>query len=228
MFYTSIINTLKQRTNKVILFHSGTGKDSIALCDILSKQFEKVVCIFMYLVPELDFENKYITWAERKYSNITFYKTPHFVLNSFIKRGYLGIKIKKSINNMTISKIDKMARLKFNIDFSVYGMKKNDGFTRRIQLNAYKNGICEATNKAYPLLDMKNSEVLNYISDNDLIHPFNYGGIKPSSGCDISNPEFLTYMRRYYPEDLKKIYNTFPMCEALLFKYDTYGEKIEA
>jgi sulfate adenylyltransferase subunit 2 len=77
MFYTQIIENLRQQTDTVILFHSGTGKDSIMLCDVLSKNFKAVVCVFMYIVKNLDYENRYINWAEKKYSNIKFIKTPH-------------------------------------------------------------------------------------------------------------------------------------------------------
>lgn len=225
MFYDSILKNLRQQTSSVILFHSGTGKDSIALCDLTSKYFDQVVCVFMYIVPDLDYENRYINWATEKYKNITFYKTPHFCLNSFIKVGYLGIKKNPSIEKMTISKIDQRVKLKFGLNWSVYGFKKNDGITRRFMLNDCPDGLHHKSQKAYPLMDLKNSDVLNYISDNNLIQPFNYNSKKPSSGCDISQPEFLDYIRKKYPSDLQKIYTVFPFCEAILFKYDNYGKE---
>ena len=58
MHYLKIINTLKEKTDNVILFHSGTGKDSIMLADLCSKNFKKVYCVFMYLVKDLEYENK--------------------------------------------------------------------------------------------------------------------------------------------------------------------------
>ncbi len=227
MFYTEIITTLKKHTDKVILFHSGTGKDSIMLCDVLSKNFSQVLCVFMYIVPGLEYEHRYITWAQNKYKNILFYKTPHFILNSFIKHGYLGIKKNEATHKATISSIDNLVKQKYGTEWSVYGFKKNDGITRRLMLNGYKDGLFYKTKKAYPLMDMTNHNVLSYVSDNDLITPFNYGTNKPSSGCDVSNPFFLSYLRKRYPDDLKKIYIQFPMCEAILFKHDNYGIKAE-
>ena len=85
MFYTEIINNLRKETKEVILFHSATGKDSIMLLDLLSKKFDIVHCIFMYLVKDLDYENRYIAWAQKRYSNIEFHQTPHYALYSFIK-----------------------------------------------------------------------------------------------------------------------------------------------
>lgn len=92
MFYTEILNKLREKTDKVILFHSATGKDSICLCDLLSKQFNDVLCVFMCLVKGLEYENRYIAYAEKKYSNIKFIQVPHYALNSFIKVGLFGYK----------------------------------------------------------------------------------------------------------------------------------------
>lgn len=222
MRYFEIINYLKKETDKVILFHSGTGKDSIALLEMLHQSFE-VTPVFMYLVKDLEYEERYMNWAEKKYK-VQFIKTPHYALNSFIKHGYLGIKKNEQIGASKISKIDKEIKHKTCIEWSVYGFKKNDGITRRLMLNGYKNGLCDKTKKAYPIMDYTNAEVLNFISDNILIPPFNYGTLKPSSGCDISIPEFLSYLEKKYPNDLNKIYNQFPLAEVILFKYKSYGK----
>jgi 3'-phosphoadenosine 5'-phosphosulfate sulfotransferase (PAPS reductase)/FAD synthetase len=225
MFYIEIIKELKKKTDEIILFHSATGKDSIVLCDLLSKYFDHIQCVFMYYVKDLDYELRYLTWAKKRYDNIDFYQTPHFAIYSFIKNGYLGIKKNTSIENMTISKIDKLVKEKFNIEWSVYGFKKNDSLTRRIMLNGYQNGLYDNTKKAYPIMDMKNDDCLNYISDNNLIKPFNYSNKYQSSGCNLSDPLFLSYLRYKYPDDLRRIFNVFPFCEAILFKYDTYEKE---
>lgn len=222
MFFKEGIDNLRKQTDTVILFHSGTGKDSIMMLDLL-KDFKRVVCVFMYIVKGLEYENKYIKWAEKKYPNCEFIQTPHYALYSFIKHGYLGIKKDVSLNKMTIRRIDEKIRLKTGIQWSVYGFKKNDGITRRLMLNPLADSLHHKTQKAYPLMDLKNADVLRYIQDNNLITPFNYGTTKPSSGCDISTPEFLSYIRDKYPDDLKRIYNQFPLAEAVLFKHDNYG-----
>lgn len=225
MFYTEIVNNLRDKTNNVILFHSGTGKDSIMLCDVLSKQFNDILCVFMYFVKGLEYENRYIDWAEKKYSNIKFLQVPHIALNSFIRVGYLGIKKDTSVPKNHVHRLDKKIREKYGYDWSVYGFKKNDGVTRRLMLNTIPDGIHQNTKKAYPLMDMKNEHVMMYISDNNLIEPFNYSKTKPSSGCDISQPEFLAYIKQKYPQDLQKIFNQFPMCEAILFRHENKTER---
>jgi len=219
MWSITIDNIKKLGVNDLILFHSASGKDSIALCDILSKNFRKVLCVFMYIVKDLNYENGFIEWATNRYKNIEFIKVPHFCLSSWIRNGYLGIK-KQKIKNYTLSGIDRLIRNKHKLDFSVYGSKKVDGLQRRIMLNTYKDGISYNTRKAYPLMDMKNKEVLYYIKDNYLIEPFKYCNEKPSSGCDISDPRYLYCVRDKYPNDYNKILNIFPLCEAILQCYE--------
>lgn len=224
MFYTEVIRLLRTETDEVILFHSATGKDSIMLLDLLSKSFKKVHCVFMYIVPGLEYEERYIRWAEKTYPNCTFERTPHYALYSFIKYGYLGIEKDAAQTKTSIKRIDAKIRKKAGIQWSVYGFKKVDGITRRIMLMDF-GALNYKTKKAYPLMDLKNSEVLNYISDNNLILPFNYSKTKPSSGCDISQPEFLAYIKQKYPSDLQKIFNQFPFTEANLFKYENRERK---
>lgn len=225
MFYTKIIENLRKETDTIILFHSATGKDSIMLLDVLSKRFTKVFCVFMYIVKDLDYENCYIEWAQKKYSNCEFIKTPHYCLNSFIKHGYLGIAKDETVKNKIPATLHAQIKKLLQQDWLVFGFKKIDGITRRSFLNkAYQNGININTKKGFPLMDLKNSDVLKYISDNNLIEPFNYGTNKPSSGCDISTPEFLFYIAQKYPFDLKKIYEQFPFTEINLFKYLAYYE----
>lgn len=202
------------------------------MLDILSKEFDRVVCVFMYIVKGLEYENRYIEWAEKKYSNCEFIQTPHYCLYSFIRHGYLGIKKDETIKTVQPQLIhDRMRRL-IGLEWCGFGFKKIDGITRRSFLNGntkkgyfpdrYAKGYNHESKDFYPLMDLKNADVLKYITDNNLINPFNYGTTKPSSGCDISTPQFLVYMREKYPEDLNKIFEQFPETEVKLFHYDNY------
>jgi len=177
----------------------------------------------MYMVDGLDYENRYINWALNRYPNIEFYKTPHYALYSYIKVGYLGIKKEENIGKFPISKIDKLVRVKYKIDYSVFGLKKSNGLGSIFTLNMAKDGINEKTNRCYPLKDWGNNDVMAYIHLNNLIEPFRYDKHKAHSGCNISDPLFLSYLQNKYPNDLQKVIAQFPLCENILFKYNLYG-----
>ena len=65
MYYAlQSIKELSAQTNEVILFHSATGKDSIALLDLCYPYFSKITCVYMYMVKDLEHINKYIIYAK--------------------------------------------------------------------------------------------------------------------------------------------------------------------
>ena len=85
--------------------------------------------------------------------------------------------------------------------------------------------ICEKSKKAYPLSHYKNKDILEYIDRQGLIRPECYGPGQ-SSGQNITDLDYLLYIREKFPDDLQKIYDEFPDCERLLFEYD-YKQKEE-
>lgn len=60
---------------------------------------------------------------------------------------------------------------------------------------------------------------MRYIEINKLPKPINYGNKKNSSGVGFELEVYL-YLRKYYPNDLKKILSVFPLSEKILFDYD--------
>jgi 3'-phosphoadenosine 5'-phosphosulfate sulfotransferase (PAPS reductase)/FAD synthetase len=216
---------LASKTNSVLLFHSATGKDSIALMELLTNQNIKVQPVFMYVVKGLQQVQNYIAWAEKKY-NVTFIQVPHYVTSTYLRTGFMGIKKDPSQRKYSLSDISKMVSINTGIEWSVYGFKKQDGLNRRIMLNELNDQfhIYDPTKKAYPLADWKNSEVLAYINHKKLITPIkNSNG--PSSDIEIDNIYYLTWCKENYPEDLKLIFRQYPECEIILHQYEDQAKR---
>jgi len=219
-----IINEVKNQTNSIILFHSGAGKDSIALLDLLYTRFDKVVCVYMYIIKDLEHINKYIYWTKRNYKNIEFIQFPHFAVSSYVKGGFMGIKKNPKQKLYTLSDITERARLKTGIEWVCYGFKKTDSLNRRLMLNGYEmGGINRPTRKFYPLSDYKNGDVLRYIKNRRLPTPINYGGNHQSSGTALTDLNFLLYCKRKFPNDYNKIISTYPETEHKVVSYETRG-----
>jgi sulfate adenylyltransferase subunit 2 len=83
-----IIKTIAERTDRVILFHSASGKDSIALLDLISPYFKEIVCVYMYVVKDLSHINRYITMLV---INIQMLSMCRFLILQFIPIDALGI-----------------------------------------------------------------------------------------------------------------------------------------
>lgn len=215
----NIVKTIATQSNSVILFHSASGKDSIALLDLLYPHFNRIVCVYMYVVPNLDHINRYIAYAQRKYPKAEFIQVPHYGLFSYYKTGYMGCN-QRNIRKYNLSELTDLIRAKYGIEWVCFGFKQSDGMNRRVMLRTYEqNAINTSTHKFFPLSEYKNGDVMRYIEQNNLIKPEKYGSTQ-SSGTNISDIGYLTYLRNNYPQDLKKIIAEFPMVERILYEYD--------
>nr|DAD65207.1 MAG TPA: phosphoadenosine-phosphosulfate reductase [Siphoviridae sp. ctD4R19] len=220
------IKTLSEKTDRVLLFHSGAGKDSIALLELLSPHFKQVVCVYMYAVKDLNHINKYIKWAENRYKNAKFIQTPHYSYYNNKKYGVFGAE-QIPYAEYNLSKITDKIIEQTGIEWVVYGFKQSDSLNRRLMLRGYENEITnEKTKKVYPLSKWKNKDVINFIKKKRLIEPLKYGntGNTRSQGTDFTNISFLLWCRQNEPNDLKKVIAEYPDVERILFEYD-YAEQ---
>lgn len=215
------IKTLSAKVDRVILFHSAAGKDSICLLNMMSPHFKEIVCVFMYMIKDLEHMNRYIKWAENKYPNCRFIQTPHYAYYNNKKHGVNGTEQVK-YSEWNVSKITEKIQEETGIEYAVYGTKKNDSLNRRLMLNRYIDFLNPEGTKLYPLADWSNKEVLQYIRKNRLIEPIQYGktGNTRSQGNDVNDISFLLWCRKNYPGDLKKIIEEFPDTERKLFEFD--------
>lgn len=221
-----IIEQLKQKTNEVILFHSMSGKDSIALLDLLYPHFE-VTCVFMYIVKDLQHINRYMNYINTQYPNVKIIQIPHFGVYSYIKSGYLGCKENPKQKQYNLADLTEMVREKTGIEWAVFGFKQSDSMNRRLMLRTYEDeAINDKSKKVYPLSKYKNKDILHYIQQNNLITPESYGKHQ-SSGTSIDDLEYLLFLREKFPNDLKKIFAEYPLAERKLYEYDYERTKTE-
>ena len=213
------IKRISKQTDKAILFHSATGKDSIVLLDMLTKHFAHVIPVFMYVVKDLQHVNTYIDWAQRKY-NVRFIQTPHFALYSYIKSGFLGCEQNERQRLYRLQDIDTLIKKKTGTEWSFYGMKKTDSLNRRLMLGTYTDGMTnEKSKKCYPLADWNNARCLRYIEENGLIKPEKYGA-EQSSGTSVNDAKYLRFLKEKHPDDLERVFEMFPHAKAILYEYE--------
>lgn len=209
-----IISSVSEKSNRAILFFS-SGKDSIALLDLMYPHFEEIVCVFMYFVPGLEHIEMYLNWAKSKYPKIKIIKVPHWNLTYILRSGTFCVQ-NPNVKLMKLADVDNSIKIQTGIQYSFFGMKKADSLNRRLMLNGYENG--QNNGKVYPLQDWTNKEVLSYMKQRQLPQPVRYS--KNASGGVGFNIDCFLYLRENYPDDLKKILQAFPMSEKLLWDYD--------
>lgn len=220
---TRAIQTIKQiaqKTNKVILFHSMSGKDSIALLHLLYPHFDQITCVFMYVVKDLEHIARYMHYINKKYPKARIIQIPHFAVFSYIKTGHLGHKQNEKQRLYNLSDLTNNIREKTNIEWAFFGFKQSDSMNRRVMLRTYQEqAINEKNKKVYPLSTYKNNDIIEYIKAEKLITPEKYGNSQ-SSGTDINDLNYLLFLRNHFPNDLKKVIAEFPLVERKLYEYD--------
>lgn len=217
---TDIIKLVARESDKAILFHSASGKDSIALLDLMHPYFREIVCVYMYIVKDLRHINRYLNYAQNKYTKARFVQVPHYTLGADIKNGYLGMRQNPNQRQYSLADITGKVRERTGIDWCFFGFKQSDGLNRRLMLRQYEwQAICRKTMKCYPLSTYKNADVLEYIRRQGLITPLKYGKGQ-SADTDINDVNYLLWLRQNYPNDLQKVFQTYPYAERFLFEYD--------
>lgn len=209
----NIIDLVRKETNEVMLF-SSLGKDSLVLLDLISSKFDKVTCIFMYFVKDLDHIDKYINWAKTKYNNISFVQVPHFSLSRIKRTGLFCVPDPK-VRLIKLKDIEQAMRLKYKCEYVFYGMKRSDSLNRNLMLKP-SNGIINGA--VYPLMNWTQKDILSYMKIHKLPQPIRYS--KKASGGVGFNIDCYLWLREHYQNDLKKIISVFPMSERILFEYD--------
>ncbi|MBF0651258.1 phosphoadenosine phosphosulfate reductase [Dysgonomonas sp. GY75] len=221
-----IIKEIARQTDKVILFHSASGKDSIALLDLLHPHFNEIVCVYMFIIKDLEHINRYIAYAQNKYPKARYIQIPHYCVYSYIKIGFMGCPQNPKQKKYTLSELNDIIRERTGIEWTCLGFKQSDSMNRRLMLRGYRNeAICDKSKKLYPLSSYKNADILAYIQEKGLIKPERYGKRGQSSGTDIMDIDYLLYLKANYPSDLRKVLRQYPLVERIIFEYEYKAER---
>ena len=210
------IDLIRERSSEALLFLS-LGKDSLVLLDLIYPKFDRIVCVFMYFVKDLEHINRWIGWAKARYPKVELIQVPHWNL-TYILRGGMYCVPNPDVKLLKLADVVKAMQLKHDVYYTFLGMKKADGMNRRLMLNGYEEKGYENNGMCYPLADWTQKDILAYMKQNNLPKPVRYGN-KASNGIGFNIDCFL-WLRSNYPVDLQKIIKAFPMSGRILFEYD--------
>lgn len=210
------IAAVRRNSDGCIVFCS-LGKDSLVTLDLIYEKFERIVCVFMYFVPQLEHIERWVNWCKNRYPKVEFMQVPHWNL-SYILRGGLYCVPNPKVKLIKLADVIKAIRLKTGLDYVFLGMKKADGMNRRLMLKGYEANDYVNNLQAYPLADWTQKDVLSYMKMHGIPEPIRYS-LKASSGTGFNIDCFL-WLRENYPQDLQTIYKTFPLSERILWEYD--------
>ena len=212
------IKTQASVTDSVIVGFSG-GKDSLVTLDLCFKYFKNVKPFFMYLVPNLEFQERMLRRYEERY-NTEIIRIPHFEMSNFLKYGSFT-QFDMNVDIVGINDTYEYLRQQTGIHWIAAGERCADSIVRNAMIKKsgsidYKRG------RFYPLAYWKKNEVLEYIKYRKLyLSPeqkklgFSFRSL---AGCE------LAIVKEMYPDDYEKILKVFPFAGAGVKRFEEYGK----
>lgn len=212
------IKTQSKLTDSVIVGFSG-GKDSIVTMDLCFKYFKNVKPYFMYLVPDLEFQEKMLKRYEERYET-EIIRIPHFECSNFMKYGSFTI-MDFDVDIVNINDSYNYLRDLTGYHWISAGERCADSIIRNAMIK--KSGsVDHKRGRFYPLAYWKKHEVLQYIKYKKLYLSKEQRELG-FSFRSLAGKE-LAVIKQLYPDDYEKILRVYPFAGAGVERFEKYGK----
>lgn len=210
------IKTQAKITDTVLVGFSG-GKDSIVTLDLCVKYFKHVYPFFMYMVPNLEFQERTIQYYENRYDT-EIIRVPHFEDSNFFRYGSFR-NPDFNVPIISITDVYNYLRLKTDATWIAAGERISDSIVRNAMI---KNSGSVDVKRArfYPIAYWTKRNVLDYIKFKKLKLPKDSQKLG-FSFCSLDGRE-LAMVKKVYPDDYEKIKSMFPYCGAGVERWYRY------
>lgn len=202
-----------------------TGKDAAATLDLCVKHFDRVEAFYMYLVPDLEFQERYLRARERQYS-IPIHRIPHWTLADMYRGASLRFPTKQSnVRQVRIRDTYAYMRKKTGIEWVATGERCQESLERNAQIRRVE-GVNPKRRVFWPVGFWSESQVFSYLKQCGLALSSEYNH---NAGGSFSCLWYhhLAPIRDRFPEDFAKIVKFFPFIPAQMMRYEQ-GNAAEA
>lgn len=214
------IKTASKLTDSVLVGFSG-GKDSTVVLDLCFKYFKHVQPYFLYMVKDLEFQEKILRYYEKRY-NTKILRYPHFQVSEFLAYGTCCL----ADDYSPIVKTHDMynyIREETGIYWLAGGERMADSIIRNAMMKR-SGSIDHKRGKIYPIAYWKKKHVMAYLKNNKL--PLSLESRILGFSFRSFMPEEMYKIRKHFPKDFEKIKEVFPLIEASVKKYEYYQKEI--
>lgn len=212
------IKTQSTVTDSVLVGFSG-GKESVVVTDLCFRYFKNVKLFFMYICPNLSFQERTIAWYEKKYQT-EIMRIPHMDVSEFFHYGSFRPP-DYSFPIISINDIYRYMRLKTDIWWIAAGERINDSIVRRAMIK--KSGSIDVQRgRIYPVVMWKKKEIVDYIK----FHNLYLGEDSRKLGFSFKSlwGKELAMLKQYFPDDYQKVIRQYPFAEAGVRRFEEYGK----
>lgn len=197
------------------------GKDSVATLSMCCEHFgaENVRCYFMYFVPGLSFQEKYLSYLEGHFG-VTISRFPHWYLPHLFKNAALRFPMPecKLPRSTKMRDIENYVRAKTGFTWITTGERTLDSMQRQAQIKKC-DGINPVRHRLYPIAYWSNAAVFNYLKMKRIMLPGDYAAMNTNHSFGSLWAEQLIGIRDNFPEDFEKVRRMFPFADAQIARY---------
>lgn len=219
---------LAQESKGVALLSFSMGKDSIASYIQMSKYFDRIYPVFLYMVPDLEFIDEQLAYFEKKleiriqrFPNPSFYKQ----LNCFMFQSPENLDViwDADLYEAEYDDLFALAKMDLGVPQDTYvgvGNRMSDSLNRRTSIIMY-GPENRKRKQFYPVFDWTNDEVIDEIRKSGMRLPIDYQIWGRSfDGWDY---RFLHGLKENFPRDYDKVKEVFPLIDLELLRFRDYG-----
>lgn len=227
----ALLHETRKRTGDTILLGFSRGKDSIAAWIKLrdSGLFKRIIPVFMYLIPDLKFEEESLQYFEDCF-HTHIYRVPHTALYNMLANniwqppGHLW-RNADYMERLTCTVPELNTYIKESLGLPAgtlmaNGVRAMDTPLRRMGI--HRHGPFGADNVKI-IWNYSTKDVMDSLKRNNIELPIDYQLFGRS--FDGINIQYLYPIYRHFPEDYKKICEWFPLAELEIMRFTTLEDK---
>lgn len=219
-----VIAEVRKRQEQTLLAFS-LGKDAVAAWLRLRPHFERVIPVYMYLVPGLEFVQESIDYYERFFGE-RIIQMPHPSLHRWLNGHVFRppeqclVVEQAGLPEHSYSDVFDAVREDHGLPSDMLyatGVRAADSPMRRVAIKTH-GPITHSQGKYHPVWDLKKA---------DLLAAFAKAGVRLASDYrvfgrtfDGLDYRFLAPMKQHFPRDYQRVLDWFPMAEMELHRYE--------
>jgi phosphoadenosine phosphosulfate reductase len=195
------------------------GKDSVAVLDVCCKNFQRVEAYFMYFIPDLSFQEKYLQYLENRYG-IRILRLPHWALSHMFRDCIFRHATRQARDTklVRIKDVECYVRNKLHVEWIATGEKCRDSLERNTQI-MQADGINVSRHRIWPIAWWTHYDVFSYLSLQGILPSPEYRITADGKSFGSLWGEQIAPIAEHFPEDFERIKKVFPLIEAQVVRY---------
>lgn len=218
------IQEVRKRQDQTLLAMS-LGKDAVAAWLATRPHFERVVPVYMYLVPGLEIIQESIDYYERWFGERIIqmpHPGAHRMLNGLVFQAPQNCAVidQAQLEDITYEDIFRVVREDHDLPADCMyatGVRAADSPMRRIAMKTHGT-ISANLLKYHPVWDWKKADLLREFrkAKIKLAPDYRYFG-RTFDGLDV---RFLGPLKKHYPKDYQRVLEYFPLADLDVYRFE--------